>query len=85
MRPTLEGLEANFGRGLCSVSMGKPNHPNRSSRGPPCGDSQKQPSLWCVSPSAGVASCHPLVFDRRSRDLIKTSSLHEDLQLSTER
>jgi hypothetical protein len=38
-------LAANSGRGLCRVSTRTPNHPNWSSRGPPCGDSQEQPSL----------------------------------------
>lgn len=28
-----------------------PNHPNQSSRGPPCGASQEQPHKWCPAPT----------------------------------
>lgn len=28
-----------------------PNHPNQSSRGPPCGASPEQPHKWCPAPT----------------------------------
>ncbi|KFO31326.1 Protein APCDD1-like [Fukomys damarensis] len=86
------GLEANA-RGGVSGFTPAPNGPNQSSSGPPCGDSQEQPSKWCASPGARVAPGHPeptylvdkKALDPSGEDLVNNQfpRPREDLELFT--